>query len=106
MASDIAHNGGLAVIRPSGEGRRSRHPRTPFRDNDAPRVPRKGWFPSASPLAETYSKVEFDSDLKEAGIGGAHNPAKRRAAEVPADGRGPIKLRMVDYIKRLYPELK
>ncbi len=63
-------------------------------------------FPSAPSLAETYSKIEFDSYLKEAGIGGAHDPPKRKAADVPTDGGGSVKLRMVGEIKCLHPELE
>jgi len=56
-------------------------------------------------LDQTYSEIEFDSSLKEARGGRAHDPPEGRAANVPADGCGPIKLRMVGNIKGLHPEL-
>ena len=50
--SHVRRNSGQAVIRPSREERRCRHPRTPFRDNDPHCRPLKVYFRSDDPGVE------------------------------------------------------
>src|SRR5208337_3740324 len=89
-------------IRPSALGVARRQSRTGGADAGGCEIRRTS---HRGGLRYACSEIDFDSYLKEAGSGGAHNPPERRTADVPADRCGSIKLRMVGYIKGLHPEL-